>query len=144
MPEADEAQESGKEFRAKLEAALAENKALRESYAKTFKYVSADDLVGVAPDQLTVKAQEIDASRKAEREALAMEFLAERGVPSEQLETVLSSLAAGTPPATQTTEDESAAARIASLGSLGGSAHTGFGDTTLFGEDRIAAALATE
>lgn len=142
--EVEETTESGKEFRAKYEALMASERALRESFASTFKYVSADDLKDLAPDQLKSKAQEIEASRKAEREALAKEFLAERGVPSEQLETVLSSLAAGTPPATQTTEDESAAARIASLGQLGGTAHTGFGDTTAFGESRIDAALAAE
>jgi hypothetical protein len=140
-----ETEESGSAFRAKAEAAFAAEAALRGLYASTFKHVKADDLKDVDPSQMASKAQEIETARKAEREAIAREYLVERGLPADDLEGVLASVTKH--PATQPEAevDEGVQARIASLGQLGGTApqlHTA--TTGVFGEDRIRAAIAAK
>jgi mannitol-1-phosphate/altronate dehydrogenase len=133
VSEDNESNESGTALRAKLEAALAENKALRTTaattVAQTFKYVKPEDLAEVAPDQIAVKAQEIEAARTADAEALVKKFLADRGVAEGDL--------AKPEPAAA-----GAGALIASLGSLGGQPITpSIVPEGAFGEDRIRAAL---
>jgi soluble lytic murein transglycosylase-like protein len=141
--EVEQTDESGSTFRAKAEAAFAAEAALRALYASTFKHVKADDLKEVDPSQMASKAQEIEAARRAEREAIAREFLAERGVPEGDLEGVLSSL--GQHPASQpdASVDEGVQARIAALGQLGGTAPSNNPiPQGVYGEDRIRAAVA--
>lgn len=139
METEEKSEESGSALRAKVEAANAENKALRELYAGTFKHVKADDLAGVVPAEFATKAAEIETARLAERDAIAKEVLAERGLPVEDLDTVLQTL--NQPQAGGA--DDGAAARIASLGQLGGTVPN-LTPTNVFGADRIAAALAAE
>lgn len=131
---------SGAAFRQKFEALQARANALSESYAGTFKYVKAADLVDVDPSQLASKAQEIETARKAEREASAREFLIERGVAEDQLEAVLSGKPAAVSP---TVVEDGAQARIASLGQLPGTPiQQNNPYEGVFGEDRIRAAIA--
>ena len=139
--EVEETEESGAAWRAKHEAAIAEARALREALAETFKYVKADDLAGVAPAEVKTKAAEIEAARKAERELIAREVLAERGLPVDDLDTVFQTLTQQ--PAAETVD--SAAARIASLGSLPGTVPNPKAiPADAFGEDRIRAVLNAE
>ncbi len=81
-----------------------------------FKRVNPSDLDGVDPDQIMKKAQEVEAARKEEGDSLLRQALGGLIGPDEDLETALSRL--GAAPVTPT--DDKAAARIASLGSLGG------------------------
>lgn len=104
-------EETGKEFREKFEALQAENRSWRELatglVAKTAgKYVKPEDLNEFSPAEITAKAQELEAARIAERDALLKEVAAERGIDLEQL---------------TASPDDVAANRVASLGKLSGS-----------------------
>lgn len=134
-------EESGSTLRQKLEAAIAEANAWKSQAiglaGASHKGIKADDFEGVAPDQFSAKAKEIAEARAAEREALLKEALAERFGPDVDLDSVLSN------PASQPADD-GAAARIASLGSLGGSPPSAVSTPVDPGRDRIAAALASQ
>lgn len=133
---------SGKEFRQKFEALQAENRALRsaaaEAIASRFQYVKSEDLMELAPDQVTTKAQEIEEARKADAEALVKKFLADRGVAGDDLDTALQKLAQKQ----EAPADGGSAARLAALGQLGGQPISKRDPTEgLFGIDRVRAAL---
>lgn len=142
MATEDHSEESGTALRAKLEAALAENKVLRSTaattVAQTFKYVKPEDLADVAPDQIAAKAQEIETARTADAEALVKKFLVDRGVAEGDLESVMANLGQAKPAATAGADD----ALIASLGTLGGTPiQPQIVPEGAFGEDRIRAAI---
>lgn len=104
--------ESGSELRERLEAVLAENKALRGTTTKVvasaYKYVKPEDLDGVDPDQLMDKAKELEAARIEERRRIFEETAKELGL---EISADQTSKPAG--------KDETAS-RIASVGSLTG------------------------
>jgi len=131
-------QESGGALRDNLEATNAENKVLREALTANvvgrFKYVSPEDLAGVAPNDLDAKAAEIEQTRTGERQSLLTEELTARGLTEAQIAEIVgqSSGAAPTPPAAST-----------SLGNVGKpptKVKPGTEDG-LYGPDRIRAAL---
>lgn len=90
MPEdaALEGEESGKEFRQKLESSLQENKVLRELAAKQYG-VTAKDLDGVPVDQFEAKAEQILTERQAAKEAALREGLKDLGWDDEQIEATI-------------------------------------------------------
>jgi len=115
----DSGQETGGELRAKLEAALDENKNLKSSVSSltaekvirdsNLTYVKPEDLSGLSTDEMVAKATELEASKAAQAEELAAKFLAAKGVTLDQID----GAAAGQKPAETAT-------RVASLGSLPG------------------------
>ncbi len=109
-PEKDE---SGSKLRDQM---VAWRKIAVDAAVERFKHVKPSDLDGVDPDQIVKTAQEVEATRKAEAEGLVRQALGGLIGPDEDLETALSRL--GAAPVTPT--EDNAAARIASLGSLGG------------------------
>lgn len=139
--EENESQESGSALRQKLEAALAKEraatKAAAEAVSKGFKFVKPEDLQDVEAHELSEKAAEIEQNRAAEQDRLLRQALADRGFADEDLDTAISKLKGGNEPASS---DEGAAERVASLGSLGGTAPSK-PEPQLFGEDRIRAAI---
>ena len=82
MTTEDDTQESGGALRANLEAALAENKALRskviDGIVASHKFVKAEDFKDVALDQFATKAQEVEQARRADAESGIRALLAER------------------------------------------------------------------
>lgn len=137
----ESAETSGKEFREKFEATMAENATLRASIAEKLG-VSAEDLKGVPADQIITKAAEITEQRKAQRQQVLRESLEERGLSGEDLEAALAQLTGGkgnTP--APTPEAKPARTPFASTGSLGGGPPGSLPNQNLFGADRIAAAL---
>lgn len=142
MPDgSEEQQESGSQLRAKLEAALSENRTLKSSLTqfavKGLRYVRPEDLAEVAVDQIEAKAAELEAQRKsAEDEALAGRL----GVPVEDLESALAKLAGtGEQPKS---EQPVVRSPFASTGALGGTPPGSTPDPNLRGRSRIEAALA--
>ena len=125
--------ETGSELRERLEAALAENKALRGTtasvVASAYKYVRPEDLDGIDPGQLMDKAKEVEAARTEERRRIFEETAKELG------------LDISTQPSAPPGKDDSAS-RFASLGSLTGTPlkppDPGEG---LVGPDRVEAVL---
>ena len=100
----EEGTESGGALREKLEAELAENKALREALATevvgSFKYVKPEDLSQVAPNELRDRAAQIEQERQAERQDLLKSELAAKGWDEKQIEEFLGN--EGTPPPAST------------------------------------------
>lgn len=98
----EEEQESGGALREKLEAEIAEKRALREALTTEvvgrFQYVKAEDLQDVAPGELHERAAQVEEQRAAERrEVLAAELTA-KGWTSEQVEEFLGQPASSPPP----------------------------------------------
>lgn len=89
-----EVEESGKEFRQKLESSLKENKVLRGIAAKQFG-VTAEDLEGVPVDQFEAKAEQVLMERKTAKEAALREGLKDLGWDEEQIEATLAARAEG-------------------------------------------------
>ncbi|MBA3405406.1 MAG: hypothetical protein H0U13_12095 [Gemmatimonadaceae bacterium] len=108
-----EQEESGGQLRDKM---VAWRKIAVDSVVGQFKHVQPSDLDGVDPDQVLSKAQEAEAARKAQADGLLRSALGDLIKPEEDLETALSRLGAPKDAPVQ----DNAAARIASLGSLGG------------------------
>ncbi len=108
-----EQEESGGKLRDQM---VAWRKIAVDSVVGQFKHVQPSDLDGVDPDQVLTKAQEAEAARKAQADGLLRSALGDLIKPDEDLETALSRLGA----APVDPGDDKAAARIASLGSLGG------------------------
>lgn len=131
-------QESGGALREKLEATNAENRALKEALAATtasrFKYVSAEDLMDAAPNDLVERAQMLENERLEQRHALLNEELTARGLTPQQIAEIVgqSPVVTPTPAATST-----------SLGNVGNPPAKVKPGTEegLFGPDRIRAAL---
>jgi hypothetical protein len=128
--------ESGKEFREKFEATVAENATLRAQFAEKLG-VSAEDLKGVPADQLVAKATELQEQRKAQREQVLRESLEERGLKGDDLEAALAALKGGTAAAGATPEAKPAPSPFASTGSLGGGPPGSLPNDNVFGVDRI-------
>lgn len=82
MTTESDTQESGGALRANLEAALAENKALRslavDKFVSEHKYVKPEDFKDVSPDQFATKAQEVEQARAQEAQQLLKAALAEQ------------------------------------------------------------------
>lgn len=82
MTTESDTQESGGALRANLEAALAENKALRslavDKLVSEHKYVKPEDFKDVSPDQFATKAQEVEQARAQEAQQLLKAALAEQ------------------------------------------------------------------
>lgn len=99
-------QEKGGEFRQKFEAMQAENEALKSTVlaqvAGRFDHVSSDDLAGIEVDQLEAKAQEINETRSAERQAILAEGLKSSGFNDEQIAAIVAGSGSSTPATTQT------------------------------------------
>jgi hypothetical protein len=133
-PEGNE--ESGGALREQLEASLADNKALREALATTvvkdFKYVSAEDLAQVAPNELQDRASELEAERIAERRSVVTDELKAKGWDEKQIEEFLGDNQ-GAPPPPKPKVDPSAGGPPARQ-------KPGEGDG-LYGPSRIRAAL---
>lgn len=145
MPEGSEdQQESGSQLRQKLEAALAENRSLREAVnqfaTKGFQFVKPEDLAEVAIDQIEAKAAELEAQRKSEQDQL---LAARLGVPVEELDAALAKLK-GDGGQSQTQQQQAVRSPFASTGALGGEPVGSQPDPTLFGRRRIEAALAAK
>lgn len=118
-------QESGSELRKKLEEALGAKKQWASSAAAAvaagFKYVKPEDILDVDdPAKLMEKAQEVEAARKAEADNLLRQALVDRGVAETDIDSALEALSGAQNPGNET---DSAADRIASLGSFGGEPH---------------------
>lgn len=110
--------ESGSKLR---DLAMAWRKVAVDTAIEQNPILKPSDFDGVEPDQIKTKAQETVASRKAEADELLRIALESRGVAVDSdLESALSTLTGG---ATPTVKDDGAAARLASVGSLGGSPH---------------------
>jgi hypothetical protein len=99
--ESEESQETGGGLRAQLEAAIAEKaaaeRALAETIAGNFQHVRAEDLSGVPRSELSSKAVEIEAQRKAEQETLVQNALKSRGLTDEQITELLAGNGAQAP-----------------------------------------------
>ena len=93
---------SGSQLRQKLEAAIAQNKELREKVAVAeastvitnlgLKHVAAKDLIGVSSKELESKAKELDAQKQAEKDQFLKDALAARGLDGDQLDAALAAL----------------------------------------------------
>lgn len=134
-------EQSGQEFRAKAEAAFAEVKALRqhnaELVASQFIYVKPEDLLQFEPSQISEKAIELEAAGKEAADTLLRKALASRGVAEADLEKVLANLA---DPAQPVVDD--VAARMATLGTMGGSVPKVKAETPVDAKAKILAGLA--
>lgn len=131
-------QESGGALRANLEATNAENKVLREALTTQvvgrFKYVSPEDLAGVAPNDLDAKAAEIETQRAEQRQSLLNEELKARGLSDKQIAEIVGQSSVGTPPT------QSASPDLGNIGDKLTRPKPGTEDG-LYGPDRIRAAL---
>lgn len=145
--ESEETKESGSSLRAKLEAALAENKTLAEKALqaeakvlireKGYKHLTVEDLAGVSLNDLEATAAQKEA-QKAEADAAAVRrALAAKGVPEGELDKVLSELLG------QDTSSESLA-RIREASRIGGAPPGTSKFEGLAGKDLLYAAYATE
>lgn len=89
----EEGTESGGALRDKLEASIADNRALREALATQvvsgFKYVKPEDLADAAPGDLQSRATEIEEQRTAERREVLQAELSARGLDEEKIEELL-------------------------------------------------------
>lgn len=138
--EAEAGQESGSQLRDKLEAALAENRAIRstlvETTVKGFRYVKPDDLKDVAVDQIEAKAAELEAERKSAEDAA---IAARLGVSVEDLDAALAKLSGtGDQPKA---EQPATRSPFALTGALGGQPTGSTPDPNLRGVDKIEAAI---
>ena len=114
-----ETEESGSKLRDQM---VAWRRIAVDAAVSQFKFVKPEDLDGVEPDQIVTKAQEVEAARKEASDGLLREALVSRGVAVDSdLESALSALTGGTEAPAVT--DDGAAARLALVGSLGGSPH---------------------
>ena len=145
--ESEETKESGSSLRAKLEAALAENKVLADTALKAtasllirekgFKHLTVEDLAGVSLNDLEATAAQKEA-QKAEADAAAVRrALAAKGVPESELDKVLSDILG------QDTSSESLA-RIREASRIGGTAPGSGRYDGLSGKDLLYAAYASE
>lgn len=89
----EEGTESGGALRDKLEAEIAENRALRETLATQiasgFQYVKPEDLGDVAPGELQERAAQIEEQRAAERREVLTAELSAKGWDEKQIEEFL-------------------------------------------------------
>lgn len=86
----EEEQESGGALREKLEASIADNRALREALATevvgSFKHVKPEDLADAAPSELRERAAQIEEQRAAERREVLTAELSAKGWTDAQIE----------------------------------------------------------
>jgi hypothetical protein len=138
--------ESGGQLRAKLEEALAANKAMSTELfglkasqvigAKGLKYVTPEDLSGVGLNELEAKALELEGQKAEQRQAVVKSVLEEKGLAGDQLETALKQLLTPAEAAAEAAHD-----RVASLGRLQGTAPGSVDERNLYGVDKIRHAL---
>jgi hypothetical protein len=128
--------ESGSEFRQKFEQTQAEAAGLRAVIADQFG-VAVEDLKGVAPDQIAVKASEIKAAQQAAEDALLRKRLGL--AEGDDLDAALAKLRGGDEPAAKS---EPVSNPFTSTGALGGTPPAGRVEQGMVhGVDRIAVAL---
>lgn len=138
----EEGTESGGALRDKLEASIADNRALREALATEvvggFKYVKPEDLADVAPGDLRTRATEIEEQRAAERREVLQAELTARGLDEQKIEELLNG--AGAPQGGAPPQQASKPKLDGNVGSPPARPKPGEGDG-LFGPSRIRAAL---
>jgi anti-sigma factor ChrR (cupin superfamily) len=137
----EEGTESGGALRDKLEATIADNRALREALSTEvvsgFKYVKPEDLADVAPGDLRTRATEIEEQRAAERREVLQAELSARGLDDAAIEEIL----AGSGQAAPTQQDLKPKTRLdPNVGAPPARPKPGDGDG-LSGPSRIRAAL---
>lgn len=97
----EEGTESGGALRDKLEAEIAEKRALREALTNEvvgrFQYVKPEDLADAAPSELHERAAQIEQQRAQERREVVSAELAAKGWTSEQIEEFLGEKPQSTP-----------------------------------------------
>lgn len=118
----EDEQESGSSLRQKLEAALAENKALKAKQAelvakdvirdKGLSLVKPEDLADVAPEEIEAKAAELQKAKEAEMRSTIRTVLAQKGVAEDDLDEAVDDFLSGGSE-TDEFEDVNEAIRIA-------------------------------
>jgi hypothetical protein len=135
----EEGAESGGALREKLEAEIADNRALREALATEvagrFQYVKVEDLKDAAPSELRERAAQIEEQRAAERREVLSAELAAKGWTDKQIEEFIGGNSP-TPPAQQDPKPR----MDPNVGTPPARPQPGEGDG-LFGPSRIRAAL---
>jgi hypothetical protein len=98
----EEGTESGGALRDKLEAEIADNRALREALATevagSFQYVKPEDLKDAAPNELRERAAQIEEQRAEERRSVLSAELARKGWDEKQIEEFLGDTTQSAPP----------------------------------------------
>jgi hypothetical protein len=98
----EEGTESGGALREKLEAEIAEKRAIREALVTEitgrFQYVKPEDLQDAAPSELRERAAQIEEQRAQERRDVVSAELARKGWTSAQIEEFLGQTTQSAPP----------------------------------------------